>query len=72
MGMTLLREARQEQQKSLRSVAVAVGVDPGTLSRIERGETTPSRETARSLFQYFGGRVPYVSCLDPAYRESVS
>lgn len=69
--MSLLREIREQRGESLKGVAAAVGIDKGTLSRIERGQSEPTKTTAQKLFRYYGGKVPYASCLDPLYRESV-
>lgn len=62
--MSALRTARKARKLTLAKVAQAVGTDPGNLSRIERGEQAPSRELARQLFSYFGGRVPLSAIYD--------
>jgi transcriptional regulator with XRE-family HTH domain len=38
------RRLREQAALSVRELAAMVGVDPSTLSRWERGETTPSRD----------------------------
>jgi transcriptional regulator with XRE-family HTH domain len=48
-----LRAIREKRGLSLKTVADAVATDPGNLSRVERGEQTPSKELAEALCKYF-------------------
>jgi transcriptional regulator with XRE-family HTH domain len=48
-----LRAIREKRGLSLKTVADAVATDPGNLSRVERGEQTPSKELAEELCKYF-------------------
>lgn len=48
-----LRDLRQQRGGSLRSVAKAVGSSKTELSRIETGQSRPSRELASLLDEYF-------------------
>ena len=66
---TLLQKHREhlKPQQSVQSVADAIGVNRSTLYRIEAGEVAPSRDTARALFDHYGGKVPVAHCYDPTY-----
>ncbi len=48
-----LRKRRIHVELRQREVAEAIGVDPGTYSRWERGQTTPLREHALRLAELF-------------------
>jgi transcriptional regulator with XRE-family HTH domain len=52
--ITPLRKARQDRNETLKTVADAVGLDTGSLSRIEQGKQGCSPETAAKLAGYFG------------------
>lgn len=65
MTKTPLRLAREKQQETILTVAAAVGIDPGNLSRIERGEQAPSLDTAARLAGYFCGSVTEMEILYP-------
>ena len=54
MAMNPIRQARADRGLTLRNVADVVGTDPGNLSRIERGEQSPSLELARDLADFYG------------------
>jgi transcriptional regulator with XRE-family HTH domain len=64
----LLRQLRKDQGRSLREVADELGVAPSHLSRLERGEKSPSGELIQRAARYYGlddeivglasGRVP--------------
>ncbi|MHB1500782.1 MAG: helix-turn-helix domain-containing protein [Candidatus Dormibacteria bacterium] len=64
----LLRELRESRGRSLRKVAADLGIAPSHLSRLERGEKSPSTSVARRAAEYYGvsddlvelaqGRVP--------------
>jgi transcriptional regulator with XRE-family HTH domain len=44
-----LRTVREAQGRSLREVAAAAGLDPGALSKIERGLREPRTSTLRKI-----------------------
>jgi transcriptional regulator with XRE-family HTH domain len=50
----LLRSLREESGRSLRQAATDLGVAPSHLSRIERGEKSPSEELAGRFAGYYG------------------
>ncbi len=64
----LLRDLRESRGQSLRKVAGDLGIAPSHLSRLERGEKSPSTDLARRAAEYYGvsddlvelaqGRVP--------------
>jgi transcriptional regulator with XRE-family HTH domain len=64
----LLRQLREKRGQSLRAAASELGVAPSHLSRLERGEKSPSNELRRRAAHYYGvdedsvtldeGRVP--------------
>ena len=64
----LLRRLRQDRGQSLRAAAGDLGVAASHLSRLERGEKSPSDDLIRRAAQYYGldndlvtlesGRVP--------------
>ena len=62
-----LREARRESGLTAKAVATAAGVDRVTLYRIEDGKQHPRRDSARRLFQFFGGRVALAAIYDPEF-----
>ena len=66
---SLLKQHREalNPKRPLAQVADAIGVNRSTLYRIEAGEVAPTRETARKLFDYYGGRVPLAHIYDPEY-----
>jgi transcriptional regulator with XRE-family HTH domain len=49
-----LRELRQAQKRSLRSTASELGLAPSHLSRLERGERSPSAEMSQRIADYYG------------------
>jgi len=53
-GKLQLRTLRQLQNKGLREVARAIGVDSGYLSKIERGLVPPSLPTLLRLLRELG------------------
>ena len=63
-----MRSERLKRGLSVREVAEAIGVDPSNLSRIELGGQTPTREVARALHGFYGGRVPLADVYDPLFR----
>ncbi len=62
-----LRDARRESGMTAKAVAEAAGLDRVSLYRIEAGSQHPRRESARRLFQLFGGRVPLAAIYDPEF-----
>lgn len=52
---TLIKERRLERELTQREVAAAIGVDPITISRWERGEVPPSDLNRVRLARFFGG-----------------
>jgi transcriptional regulator with XRE-family HTH domain len=49
----LLRELRVARGESLRAAARQLGVDPSYLSRLERGEKTPSPDLQQRAARYY-------------------
>lgn len=66
---TTLEQIRDELGISGRSIALAIGVDPAGFHRIERGQKTPKQDTARKIFEFYGGIVPLGMIYDPAHPE---
>jgi transcriptional regulator with XRE-family HTH domain len=62
---TPLRKAREQRGLTLQEVAKEVDTDQGNLSRIERGEQTPSKELAAALSAFFGHEVSEMQILYP-------
>lgn len=48
-------------------VARATGINRSTIYRIEAGEVAPTRGNARTLFDYYRGRVSLAEIYDPEY-----
>ena len=64
---TQLRLKRREHGFSTKHVAEAVGVSTSTLTRIEAGETQPTRRVARALFDLYSGEIPLALIYDPRF-----
>lgn len=62
---TPLRMAREQRRLTIQQVATSVGIDPGNLSRIERGKQVPSKDLAEKLCQVFGGEVTETQIIYP-------
>ncbi len=60
-----LRLARERRGLTLKDVADNVAVDQGNLSRIERGEQTPSKDLVESLSNFFDGEVTEMQIIYP-------
>lgn len=60
-----LRQARERRGLTLKEVADHVAVDQGNLSRIERGEQTPSKDLVESLSKFFGHEVTELQIIYP-------
>lgn len=60
-----LREARERRGLTLREVANAVAMDQGNLSRVERGEQTPSKELAEALSNFFDREIDEMQIIYP-------
>ena len=52
---TPLRRAREQRGLTIVQVSAATGIDPGNLSRIERGTQVPSKDVAIKLAGHFEG-----------------
>lgn len=66
-----LRHARERRGLTLKAVADAVAADQGNISRIERGEQTPSKELAEALARFFGHEVTEMQIIYPErYRDA--
>lgn len=68
--MTALEQARITRGLSMSQVAVDLGCDLASLSRIERGRQMPKKPLARRLWRYYGGEVPLGSIYDPLFTPS--
>lgn len=62
---TPLRHAREQRSLKIQEVAAAVDIDPGNLSRIERGKQVASRELAEKLAKFFCYSVNEIQILYP-------
>lgn len=60
-----LKQARLAKNLTLQHVADAVGSDTGGLSRIERGQQTPSKKLTEKLVKFFDGELTEVQILFP-------
>jgi transcriptional regulator with XRE-family HTH domain len=65
MMITPLRRVREQRGQTIQQVAVAVGVDSGNLSRIERGVQVPGRELTEKLAKYFENEVTETEIIYP-------
>lgn len=56
--MSKLRALREKRGLTLAEAAALIGgIDPGNLSRIERGEQVPRRDTALKIRDFYKGKV---------------
>ncbi|MBO1013476.1 helix-turn-helix transcriptional regulator [Achromobacter sp. SD115] len=62
---TPLRMAREKRGLTIQQVATSVDIDPGNLSRIERGKQVPSKDLAEKLSQVYGGEVTETQIIYP-------
>lgn len=62
---TPLRIARERRGLTLRQVADATDMDPANLSRIERGDQVPSKESVEALAKFFGHEVTEMQIIFP-------
>lgn len=60
----LLRELRERQGQSLRWAAGELGLAPSSLSRLERGERSPSVELAAKIADHYGVAQEMLSIAD--------
>ena len=60
-----LRQARESRGLTLKDVANGVSMDPGNLSRVERGEQVPSKEVVEALAKFFGNSVTELQIIYP-------
>lgn len=65
MPKSPLRLARERRGLTINAVGQAVGIDPGNLSRIERGAQSPSLSSTEKLAAFFGNEVTEVEILYP-------
>ncbi len=73
---TLLRQARERHSVSQRQLAIRAGTKQSTISRIERGDESPSFERFAQLLLCLGERVelelrPLEHRADPRHLEEV-
>lgn len=70
---TPLRAERKRRGLSIAQVSAAIGIDPGNLSRIERGWQIPGREVAAALADYYQGAINELQIIYPErYLSSVA
>lgn len=62
---TPLRLARERRGLTLKHVADHVHMDPANLSRVERGDQVPSKETIEALAKFFGHEVTEMQIIFP-------
>ncbi|WP_210507426.1 MULTISPECIES: helix-turn-helix domain-containing protein [Pantoea] len=62
---TPLRKMREENGLTISEVALAVKIDVGNLSRIERGIQVTSIETAERISRFFKGKISEMQILYP-------
>ncbi len=62
---TPLRLERERRNLTIFQVSIAIGLDPGNLSRIERGYQTPSKEAAEKLVNFFDNELTEIQILYP-------
>lgn len=60
-----LRSLRKSQGMTLSRVAKEVDIDPGNLSRIERGQQIASLDVAERLVRFFSGQINELEILYP-------
>lgn len=60
-----LRQLRQRRQLTIAQVCAATGLDPGNLSRIERGVQIPSKENTEKLVRFFEHEVTELQIFYP-------
>ncbi len=69
--VTKLRQARTLSGLTVEAICEVVGCTRATLYRVEKGETTPRQDHARSLFKLYRGRVPLANIYDPVFAEQI-
>ena len=62
---TPLRVVREKRGLTMQQVAESVAINPSNLSRIERGEQTPSKGVAERLSAFFGHEVSEIQIIYP-------
>lgn len=62
---TPLRLARENRGLTIQQVADSVGIDPGNLSRIERGTQVPSKDLAEKLVNFFNNEIDEIQIIYP-------
>jgi transcriptional regulator with XRE-family HTH domain len=67
---TALQKVREAMGFTSRRVAEVIGIDISGFHRIEIGENTPTRDTARRLWKFYREAVPLGVIYDPRHKES--
>lgn len=65
IAKTPLRRARERCGLTIQQLASSVGIDPGNLSRIERGIQVPGRDLAQRLSRHFDGALTEMEIIYP-------
>lgn len=65
---TPMRIARTARNLTLTQIAKELGMDPGNLSRIERGMQIPSMELAERIAAYFDNTITAIQICHPTYK----
>jgi transcriptional regulator with XRE-family HTH domain len=60
-------KARKKKGLTLQEMSDEIGIQPNRISTTERGSNTPKKETARAMYEFFGGEVPLGAIYDPHY-----
>lgn len=69
---TPLKTAREKRKLSVTDLCAELGTHPQNYYRIERGEQTPKRDLARTIYEFFGGSVSLAEIYDPEYAAQIS
>lgn len=65
--MSTLKSCRQSLNLTIDDVSNDTGIPRSTLSRIENSKQLPNRDHARTLYEYFDGKVSLGAIYDPEY-----
>lgn len=68
---TPLKTAREKRKLSVTDLCKKLGTHPQNYYRIERGDQAPSRELARDIHKFFGGKVRLAEIYDPEYAATL-
>ena len=66
---TILQEVRAICGVSARAMGVVMDLDPTGYLRIERAQYTPTQDTARKIFDYYGGLIPIGLVYDQTHKS---